>query len=423
MISTILILFFAILITAMVLLVIFNYRTRAVIERYIVKPAYTVDTPLFLRSLQGILSAPSVTGNTVRTLVGGEEIFTAMIEDIRRARASINLESFICSSGRVCEEFIDALEERARAGVKVHILLDWMGSNELDQTHEERLKQSGIQVVKYRKPHWYTLPRLNNRSHRKILVIDGKVGFTGGIGIADQWLHGRNGLPPWRDFHYRLEGPVVANMQAAFLENWLKSHAKVLEGASYFPELPPQGTITAQAFTSSADGIEAVRLTYLLSIACAKQHIRILNAYFVPDRALVQALVRAFRRGVMIEIIVPGERTDQRFVREVSRSSWKKLLRSGIRIYEYQPTMHHGKLLIIDDSWVSIGSANCDSRSFGIDDEMNINIFDRAFAAEQISLFERDKAQSALVDYRAWKRRPFWQKCVGNCGRILSGQF
>ena len=373
--------------------------------------------------MSGVLASDFSEGNKIQTLVDGEAIFSAMVEDIKKAQKSINLESFICSSGRVCLQFITALQERSRAGVAVHVLLDWMGSGALDQEHYDALREAGVKVVKYRKPHWYTLPRINNRSHRKILVIDGTIGFTGGVGIADQWLYGRNGYAPWRDTHYRIEGPIVAKMQAAFLENWLKSHARVLEGEHYFPLLTPRGSVQGQVFTSSADGVEAVRLMYLLSIACAKDHIRISNAYFVPDPALIHALVRAHHRGIHVEIIVPGEKTDQRFVREVSRVSWKKLLQAGIHIYEYEPTMHHGKLFIVDDAWVSIGSANCNGRSFTVDDEMNINVLNVDFARDQIALFEADRRYSKLVVYRQWKKRSLWKKETGQCGRLLSGQF
>ncbi len=409
-------------ITTIVLLVVFNLGTRASIERYTLTPTYDIRDPLFCRSMSGILAANFIDGNTIRTLIDGEAIFEAMVQDIQSATVSINMESFVWSSGTVCDRLIAALAERARSGVHVHVLLDWMGSNELEDAHYAMMEQAGIQIVKYRKPHWYTLPRLNNRSHRKILVIDGRIGFTGGAGIADQWLVGRHGLPAWKDVHYRIEGPIVANMQAAFLENWLKSHASVLEGESYFPSLQPTGAIRAQLFTSSADGIEAVRLMYLFSIACARHSIRILNAYFVPDLSIQQALIRARKRGVEVDIIVPGENTDQRIVREVSRASWKKLLRKGIRIYEFEPTMHHGKIFIVDDAWVSIGSANCDARSFAINDEMNINMLDERFAQEQIRIFENDKQQSKLVAYDEWKRRPTWGKVVGYCGRILKGQ-
>lgn len=422
--GTLILLIMTVLATVLVLLVLFNIRTREAISRYFVRPTYGVRDPLFARSMVGILSADVSQGNAVKTLVGGEEIFPAMIEAMKRAQVSINLESFVCSSGRVCASFTDVLRERAQAGVKVQVILDWMGSSDLHDAHYEQMRAAGIHIIKYRKPHWYTLPRLNNRSHRKILVVDGMVGFTGGAGIADQWLHEVKGVPAWRDIHYRFEGPVVAKLQAAFMENWLKSHANVLEGEMYFPLLSAKGTVSAQVFTSSADGIEAVRLMYLLSIACAKNSIRILNAYFVPDISFSRALIHAAtRRGVKVEIIVPGKVTDQRLLQEVSRSSWGKLLQAGISIYEYQPTMHHGKIFIVDDAFVSVGSANCDGRSFRINDEMNVNILDEQFAAEQIALFENDKRYSHLVTYKQWKRRPVWRKVIGHLGRVLQGQF
>lgn len=412
-----------VVITALVLLVLFNYRTRKGIERYSIRAHYHVDDPLFLRSMSGILSTDLSPGNHVQTLNNGEEIFSSMLAAIKQAQVSITLESFVCASGKVFQRFSDALCERAKAGVKVHILLDWMGSTDLETRDVEKMQEAGIQIVKYRKLHWYTLARLNYRSHRKILVIDGKMGFTGGIGIADEWLYEHHGKPAWRDIHYRLEGPIVAKMQAAFLENWLKSHRAVLEGESYFPALTPRGNISCQLFTSSADGIEAVRLMYMLSIACAKKHLRIINAYFVPDGSFIHALVKAAHRGVQVEIIVPGAKTDQLILRHVSRSTWRKLLQAGVKIYEYQPTMHHGKLFIVDDSWTSIGSANCDGRSFAMNDEMNINVDDQSFAKEQIILFEKDKDQSKQITYQQWKKRPLWGKIVGNAGRIISRQF
>ncbi len=422
--ETLLLLLGSVFLTTILLLVLFNIRTREAIERYFVKPTYTVGEEAFSRSMSGVLSADFCGGNSIQTLVDGEQIFSAMIEEIKKAQVSINLESFVCSSGRVCSSFTAALSERAKAGIPVHVILDWMGSTDLHDDHYRCMKEAGIHVIKYRKPHWYTLPRLNNRSHRKILVVDGKVGFTGGAGIADQWLHDMDGMLAWRDIHYRFEGPIVAKMQAAFMENWLKSHARVLEGEAYFPTLAQKGNVSGQLFTSSADGIEAVRLMFLLAIASAKKSIRILNAYFVPDVSLSRALIHAAtRRGVRVEIVVPGDKTDQRLLQEVSRSSWAKLLQAGVNIYEYQPTMHHGKIFIVDDEFVSIGSANCDGRSFRINDEMNVNVLDKTFAAEQVKVFEEDKKNSRLVTYKQWKRRPLWRKVIGHCGRVLQGQF
>lgn len=410
-------------ITSIILVLLFNYRTRQVITRYRLRPNYAVGDAVFQRTMAGMLAAPFIDGNSIKTLVNGKEIFATMIEDIKRAKTSINLESFIFSSGKVSQEFIEALCERSQAGVKVNVLIDWIGSIDLRDEHGAQLKESGVRIVKYRKPHWYTLPRLNYRSHRKILVIDGRVGFTGGIGIADQWLYGRKGEPAWSDLHYRIEGPIVARMQAAFLDNWLKSHAKVLEGERYFPVLDSNGELTAQLFATSADGIEGVRLMYHASIAAAKKNVRIMNPYFVPDIGFIHTLINAAKRGVTVEVIVPGPYTDQRFLREVSRASWGKLLKAGVKIYEYQPAMQHAKLFIVDDVWVSIGSANCDGRSFAMNDEMNINILDHSFAQEQIALFEKDKQQSKPIVFHEWKKRAWWRKIIGNIGWLVEGQF
>lgn len=414
---------FTIFFTALFLLVIFNYRTRQAVERYKIKAKYEVYDDVFFRSMEGVLAAPFLSGNKITTLNDGVEIFPEIIAAVKQATTSITIESFVCSSGVVCDELIDALKERAQAGVKVHVLIDWMGSKELRREQYKEMKMAGIQVVKYRKLHWYTLPRLNNRSHRKIIVIDGKIGFTGGAGIADQWMYPTETMPAWRDIHYRIEGPAVARLQSAFSENWLKSHTRVLEGERYFPKLEPVGDVRMQVFTSSADGIEAVRLMYLMSVACAKKSIRLLSAYFVPDRALTYALIHAKQRGVQIEIMIPGDRTDHHTLQEVTWSAIKRLLREGIPVYEYQPTMHHGKLFIVDDEWVSVGSANCNSRSFAINDEMNVNISHAAFAKEQIALFDNDKQHCRLITYETWKCRPAWRKGIGTIARLIQEQF
>ncbi len=413
-----------VLLTMLVLIAAFNYRSRKRIERYRLSPKCVLGDPQFCRSMTGILGDPFTEGNRIDTLQDGREIFPAMIEAILAAQRTITLESFVFSSGEVCSSIIAALKERAAAGVRVHVTLDWMGSLALKVRQYRDLKRAGIQVVVHRRLHWYNLMRLNNRSHRKILVIDGKVGFTGGVGIADQWLHARDGMPPWRDTHYCVQGPAVAKMQGVFLDNWLKGHARVLEGERYFPALEPVGDLKAQVFCSSpVDGPETVRLMYLFSMACAQRTIRILNAYFVPDRACIEAILRARRRGVDVQIIVPGKKTDQRFLRSVSRAGWRDLLRAGVKIYEYQPTMHHGKLFIVDDLFVSIGSANFDGRSFLLNDEMNVNVLDEGFAREQAASFERDKADSILMTWERWQARSLLDRMLGSIGQVILSQF
>jgi cardiolipin synthase len=293
----------------------------------------------------------------------------------------------------------------------------------MDAAQLTRLEDAGVQVERYHPIHWYTLDRLNHRTHRKILVVDGRIGFTGGVGIADKWMGDAQDPDHWREAHFRVEGPVVAQMQAAFLDNWMKTRGEVLHGEDYFPPLGAAGESRAQMFKSSSrGGAESVRLMYLMSIADARRSIRIANSYFVPDDLAVAALRDAMRRGVSVEILVPGRHTDTEIVRQASRSLWGDLLEAGAEIYEYQPTMYHCKVMIVDEVWVSVGSTNFDERSFRLNDEANLNIFDPAFAQEQVGIFERDKAVSQRVTLEAWRRRPLREKVLEKIAALFRSQ-
>jgi len=284
-------------------------------------------------------------------------------------------------------------------------MLDWAGSR-IEGKYLKELKQAGAEVELYRPLHWYNLSRLNNRTHRKLLVVDGRIGFTGGVGIADQWKGQAQSKDHWRDSHYRIEGPAVAQMQAAFIDNWIKTRAQVLFGNRYFPEIEPVGDSLAQVFKSSqGEGSESVRLMYLLSISSATKSIRLQAAYFVPDDLAIDSLIAARKRGVEVEIIVPGPEMDIKIVQGASRSLWGKLLDAGVKIYEYQPTMYHCKVLIVDDLWVSVGSTNFDDRSFRLNDEANLNVYDATFAAEQVKVFKEDRAKSRLMTRAEFKDR------------------
>jgi cardiolipin synthase len=392
------------------------------IERPI-EPLYAVSDPQFLRSM-GTLLGPSIEGgNAVQGLLNGDEIFPAMLAAIRSARRTITFETFIYWSGRIGEEFADALSERARAGVSVHILLDWVGSGRMEDRLLEEMEDSGVQVRKYHPLRWYHLSRLNNRTHRKILVVDGRVGFTGGVGIADIWLGDAQDEEHWRDSHFRLEGPAVGQMQAAFMDNWMKTEGEVLHGAGYFPELDSPGGALAQVFTSSPrEGSESVRLMYLLSIASARASIHLAASYFVPDDLSVDTIVAARRRGVRVEIIVPGAKIDAPIVRRASRSRWGELLRAGVEIYEYRPTMFHCKVMIVDGVWVSVGSTNFDNRSFRLNDEANLNVYDPELARSQLAAFEADRSRSQLVRLEDWERRPWTEKLTERVAGLLRSQ-
>jgi cardiolipin synthase len=305
----------------------------------------------------------------------------------------------------------------------VHVLVDWAGSAKMDDQLLQLMKDAGVEILKYHPLHWYHLARMNNRTHRKLLVVDGKIGFTGGVGIADNWLGDAQDADHWRDSHFRLEGPAVAHMQAAFMDNWMKTSGEVLHGEDYFPPLKPVGEHYAQVFkSSSSEGSESVRLMYLLSIASARKTVYIANAYFVPDDLSVQTIVRALQRGVKVKILLPGTRIDTEPVRRASRARWGDLLKAGAEIYEYQPTMYHCKVMIVDGVWVSVGSTNFDSRSFRLNDEANLNIYDHAFAQRQISVFEDDLKKSRQITYEAWQRRPWGEKLLEHTMALLRSQ-
>ena len=384
---------------------------------------YGVGDPQFHRELGAMLGPATVPGNRIENLENGEEIFPSMLAAVRSAERSINFETYIYWSGRVGKQFADVLSERARAGVKVNVLVDWVGSQKMDDALAEQMQAAGVEIQRYHPLHWYNLGRMNNRTHRKLLVVDGRIGFTGGVGIADQWAGSAQDPDHWRDSHYRLEGPAVAQMQAAFLDNWIKTTGKVLQGADYFPALEPRGEAIAQVFTSSpSGGGDSMQLMYLLSITAAEHTIDLSASYFVPDDLTRKALLAALGRGVRLRIIVPGKHIDELLVRQASRADWGELLQAGAQIHEYQPTMFHCKLMIVDSQLVSVGSTNFDNRSFRLNDEANLNIYDRGWAERLEDVFEADLARSRKITLEDWKHRPLQQKMVERFSALLSSQ-
>jgi cardiolipin synthase A/B len=386
------------LVTAFLVIVFLNLRSGEKQIRYQLVHRFSVEDPQFLRCMGQLLGPGILPGNQITALQNGDQIFPAMLDAIRGARETITFETYIYWSGEIGKKFAEALCERARAGVKTHVMLDWAGSGKIEPQYLKDLKAAGVEVELYHPLRWYNLARVNNRTHRKLLVVDGRIGFTGGVGIADPWQGNAGSKDQWRDSHYQIEGPAVAQMQAAFTDNWIKTRAEVLFASNYFPELRPSGNSLAQVFKSSrGEGSESVRLMYLLSIASATKSIRLQAAYFVPDQLAIETLLAARRRGVKIEIIVPGPHMDVEIVRRASRSLWGVLLDAGVEIHEYQPSMYHCKVLIVDDIWVSVGSTNFDDRSFRLNDEANLNIYDAVFAEEQVKVFEQDKGKSRLI--------------------------
>jgi cardiolipin synthase len=384
---------------------------------------YDTSDPQFRRSLGVLLGPPIVEGNQVELLRNGDEIFPAMLEAIRHARKSITFETYIYWSGEIGREFTEALSERARAGVKVHVMLDFLGSIKLDEKQLEAMRAAGVRLQRYHKPAWWKLARLNNRTHRKLLVVDGRIGFTGGVGIADKWNGHAQDPDHWRDSHFRVEGPVVGQIQAVFMDNWTKATGVVLDGDDYFPPLEKAGASPAQMFSSSPNGgSESMHLMYLMAITAARQTIDLSSSYFVPDELAIKALVAAAKRGVRVRIITPGKNIDSDVVRAASRERWGELLEAGVRIAEYQPTMFHVKALVVDSLLVSVGSTNFDNRSFSINDEANLNVLDPDFARQQAAVFEDDWQHARPISLTRWQDRPLLEKMSGELATLVGAQ-
>ena len=384
---------------------------------------YALADTQFRREM-GVMLGPSITaGNKITALQNGAEIFPAMLEAIKSARTSITFETYIYWSGEIGEAFSKALMERARAGIPVNVTVDWVGSVKMDRTLLEEMKAAGVRVQQYRPLRWYNFRRLNYRTHRKLLVVDGRIGFTGGVGIADLWQGNAEDPDHWRETHFRVEGPAVAQFQAAFNDNWIKTTGELLNGDRYFPTLAAVGDLDAHLFMASpAGGSESMHLMYLLAIAAATQRIDLAASYFVPDELVIQAFIAARTRGVRVRILLPGPHIDTEAVRLASKATWGRLLRAGVEIHIYQPTMLHTKLLIIDNELVSVGSTNFDPRSFRLNDEANLNVYDSTFATQMTSVFEGDLKNGLRYTYEMWMRRPLGEKLVEKLLRPIRSQ-
>ncbi|MBK6867213.1 MAG: cardiolipin synthase B [Burkholderiales bacterium] len=401
------------LVTVLAVVLAMNFATpEKKLERKI-EHHYAINDAQYRREMSVMLGPAIVGGNQVVALQNGDEIFPAMLKAIRAAQTTITFETYIYWSGEIGKELAEALAERAKAGVKVSVLLDWVGSIKMDEALIQTMKDAGAHVERYRPLHWYNLGRMNNRTHRKLLVVDGRVAFTGGVGVAEQWTGHAQDPEHWRDMHFQVEGPVVAQFQAAFNDNWIKATGEVLNGAAYFPPSRKAGDMDAHMFVSSpAGGSESMHLMYLMGIAAAEQSIDLQASYFVPDELIHKALIAARQRGVKIRILVPGEHIDSDTVRLASKAEWGPLLQAGIEIHEYLPTMMHNKLLIIDQLMVSVGSTNFDVRSFRLNDEASLNVYDRDFAQRMTRVFDEDLKHTKRYTFEVWEKRPLREKLI-----------
>lgn len=392
-------------------------------------PDAPLDSEDFERMLEALTDAQIHCGNRIEVLTNGEVYYEAELAAIRAAERNINLEAYIFKKGEVGRRFVEALTERARAGVEVRLVLDTIGSFRSWESYFERLRAAGGQVAWYHPFRWYTLPRINNRTHRELIIIDGRIGFIGGSGFADQWLIDRKKSPRWRDTMFRVEGETVASLQSTFAENWLEASGEILAGSNFFPKLEPvenadmdEAAMVVNSSPSLGRSTRA-RILYQMLLASADRSICITTPYFIPDKSARAELVRAIReRGVEVKIIAPNKRTDQALVRSTSRRLYGELLKAGAKIYEYQPSMIHAKTLIIDDLWAVVGSTNFDNRSFGLNDEVNLAAFDPHLCARLREDFERDLSNSREVSLDEWRKRPLFERGYEQVGRLLERQ-
>jgi cardiolipin synthase len=371
-----------------------------------------VGEPAFVRSLEAHTVSSLVEGNLAQILLNGDEIFPAMLAAIREARTTITFANFIYEDGAIAGEMATALSERCRAGVAVHVLLDAVGSSQMPREYWKRLQDAGCQVAWYHSLNPFAIKRINHRNHRRILVIDGQVGFTGGTGVGEQWTGDGRKPEHWRQTDVRVEGPIVRALQAAFAENWRDTTGILLGGDRYFPPPQRRGDLAVQSVKSSpASGAAEAYLLFHLAIDGARSSIHLTNPYFVPDDPMADALVRAAQRGVRISIITAGvaQGVLDRLVRQASRAHFPRATKAGVKIYEYGPALLHAKTMVVDGQWVSIGSANLDNRSFALNNELNLVFLDRGIASRLISVFQEDlKFSSPVSDDELWINRFFY---------------
>jgi cardiolipin synthase len=376
------------------------------VQPHVALPSLTLGEPSFFPTLEAYAGAPIVGGNTVEVLLNGERIFPAVLASIRSAQRTITYAQYYYEDGPVARDIAEALAERCRAGVGVNVLLDAFGSLAMPGEYLELMRVSGCHVVWFRPLSQYVFRRYYKRNHRRILVVDGRVGFTGGAGVSRKWMGNGRTEHHWRDTDVRVEGPVVEYLQAAFVENWLEATGMVLGGEAYFPRpIEPRGRVHAQVARSSpAGGSAAMYTTLLLALSSAQKSVLVTNPYFVLDARMREAVIRTVRRGVRIAVLVPAV-IDHNIVRQASRAQFGDLLEAGVEIYEYTPALLHAKTMVIDGVWATIGSTNLDNLSFSFNEELNLYFYDRGVAQQLERIFMEDVAMSRRVSYEAWKDR------------------
>ena len=382
------------------------------------------DSSQFLNLLESLVDAKVNRTGNLEILTNGPSFYPAILEAIKGAQRSVNLEAYVFHKGQIGRLYVEAMAERARAGVHVNVVLDAFGSITAGCSFFRLLREAGGKVSRYNGLRWYSLLRMDNRTHRELLIIDGRVGFIGGAGVADQWYTGVGSNPRWRDTMVRIEGEAVPNLQATFSENWLQASGELLVGDAYFPDIECPHPTTALVINSTptVGGSTRARVLFQLLLASARHTISITTPYFLPDKSLMRELCRAVERGVRLRILVPGYKSDHMVTRSTSRGGYGPLLKAGAEVYEYQPSMIHAKVLCIDGLWAVVGSTNFDNRSFGINDEVNLAVRDAAVALRLESDTLNDLKQSRQVSLDDWRRRPVTERATELLGWVIERQ-
>lgn len=374
-------------------------------------PDILVGEPSFFPTIEAYTDAPIVGGNRIELLFNGDETFPAMLRDIKTAKSTITFAQYLYENGSISYEFAQAFSDRCRAGVRTHILIDNQGSQKIPDQIPAMMRDAGCHVEFFRRVEaqqvflpWKLL-KYNYRNHRRVLVIDGRVGFTGGYGISEAWTGDGRTENHWRETNARVEGPVVKYLQAAFTESWLEATGTLLGGDGYFPRLEARGKLSAQMVKSSPIGGSFQNyMLFLLSINSAKKSILITNSYFIPDDTMIDALVKAAGRGVRVVVLVPGK-IDHQITYRASRSNYGRMLLGGVQIFEYMAALMHAKTMVVDGVWATVGSTNFDNRSFALNEELNLTVYDSGIARRLEEAFEQDLKYSRKITYEEWSSR------------------
>jgi cardiolipin synthase len=410
------------LLLAASLLVLLTGCATALRLRY--RPALTSPTADPLAAFTLASGNEPVGGNAVQLLVNGDGIFPPMLDAIASAKSSIHLEAYIFRDGVIGRRFVEALAARAREGVAVRLILDAIGSTSFGEENERLLRDAGASIVFFRPLGVSTLLKVHLRTHRKVLIVDGRVGFVGGICISDDWLGDADTPRRWRDTVVRVEGPVARQLQSAYGRAWLEATGELLAGKALYPPNGKAGEAVCQVMDSTP-GFDSnpARLSFLVAVGSATKSLDITSAYFVLDRTARRALVDAVKRGVRVRLLLQGPHTDLRLVRYAGRNDYRRLLEAGVEIHEYQRARLHAKTLVVDGLWASVGSTNLTNRSFSWNYESNVHVFDAGFARRTEELFERDLADSRQITLEEWKERSFGDRFLEWLYGILRSQY